>query len=223
MTDLTRAFAVLSCLACACDRESASGPSGAAAIPEASSVAWDEPEGEVRASSSTSYPTLFSRSASASAVHAIWYRLRSYRGSFLRHWRDTFDAPAAPEPAEAAAALEELILAINGPAGFWRKTVATSWLGCDDDPDSEPCRRLVTLYADLAEGDTLLHELEALPPRQAARFLAKNETRIVAYLETCVPHDASATALEQTALYRAHLDEVLAHRVGGARLSHRDL
>ncbi len=209
---------VLSACYLACDRDQ---PTETSAVPAASLLAWDDPgAGEQVARASVH---AFSRSAPTSAADRIWRRLGTFRSSFLRHWRGAFDAPSTPESAEVLAALEELFVAVNGPGGFWRKTVTKEWLGCDDHPGGDTCRRLADINADLAPGDAILRKVESLDVRSAGRFLASNEAAIVAYLDSCVPSAPSASALSVTPIYRKHLRGALEGGFGDTRLSRLEL
>lgn len=222
----------------ACGKDDGGGgvpaaPTGVTAAPTAGGVQWDDPNKQ----SELDWPmqgadampvagaSSFARGAAeGQGSQAIWKRLSSYGGSFLRQWKSALQADGAAEPADIVDAFNELAVAVTGPAGFWRKTVPKSWLGCGELAESAPCKKMAELDKELAQWDEVQKQIESLEPERSARFLARNEARILLYLDTYVPDEPSAEAMRTTKFYRKHLASVLdawAGDDGGA--SNRDL
>ena len=110
---------------------------------------------------------------------------------------------------EVLEAFTELAVAVSGPRGFWRKTVAHRWLGCHRRTDSPACKRMKTLTPELARFDKLVNAIQHLEPRAAARFLRKHYKKLGGYLATYVPVKPSASAMEKTPFFKKHLEPVM--------------
>ena len=219
-----------------CQREESSGadaggPIGTTPAPSVKSVDWDSPDkvSEVEwpvagvAPSESTDVAAFGRGSGNAGVLKIWRRLATYGGTYLKSWRDLLDASAPPPANELVDAFNELALAVTGPTGFWRKTLPARWLGCETETHSEPCRKLGELQPDLAQWDNVQKEIEQLAPERAAHFLARNEARILAYLDMYVPAEPNAEAMAKTPFYQKHLAKVMGARFGSGSANQDDL
>lgn len=189
-----------------------------APAPTADKIAWDDPSkgGELDwpMSGAEAMPTVgasaFGRTGTpGQGSQAIWKRLSSYSGSFLRSWRQALEADDAPPPNDIVDAFNELAFAVTGPTGFWRKTVPGRWLGCESTPDSAPCKKVQELNKDLEQWDQIQKQIESLAPDKSAVFLARNEARILLYLDTYVPTEPSSEAMKATPFYQKNLAQVM--------------
>lgn len=134
----------------------------------------------------------------------VWNRMAEYRTSYLTTWSDAFDA--GPTSAmEVLEAFNELGYAVTGPQGFWRKTVRAQWLGCNFDADTAACEAMDKAMPAMAEWDAFQREIAELDERKARRFLAKNHTRMMRYLDTYVPTAPSASEMKETAFFQQNL------------------
>ena len=222
-------LALISVALFACQKDSPSA--GTATAPTAQTVGWDDPA----KAGGIDWPmpgaeanpavgaSAFSRGGNNQGVLAIWKRLSKYGGSFLKHWRQSLEAADMPASTDVVDAFNELALAVTGPTGFWRKTLPARWLGCETETHSEPCRKLGELQPDLAQWDNVQKEIEQLAPERAAHFLARNEARILAYLDMYVPAEPNAEAMAKTPFYQKHLAKVMGARFGSGSANQDDL
>lgn len=139
----------------------------------------------------------------------LWERLGSYRTSYLASWDSAFDE-APGSPTEVIDAFNELAFAVTGPNGFWRKTVKTQWMGCQNDPETAPCKALTELEPEFASWDRFQQQSAELDGSKARRFLRRNHRKMMEYLDKYVPVEPSASGMKSTELYRAHLATAMA-------------
>ncbi len=142
------------------------------------------------------------------AVAHVWAKMATYDSSYLKRWSDVLHQEPS-SPAEVVDAFNELAFAVTGPKGFWRDTLPNSWLGCQNNPESEPCLKLKEAEPELQKWDKIQAKLSKMSDRKAKRFLSRNEARMMAYFDNYVPSDPSASAMKETGFYKTHLDGVM--------------
>jgi hypothetical protein len=139
---------------------------------------------------------------------ALWSDLSAYEGSFLKSYKGAFESEQ-PEPTEVLEAFNELGFAVTGHGGFWRKTVRDQWLGCQMNAETAACRSMEKALGELADWDAFQEKLAKVSDAGAKRFLARNHRKMNDYLERYVPAEKSATSMEQTGFYKAHLEAAM--------------
>ncbi len=129
------------------------------------------------------------------------------RKVFIRGMVDKLQRPA-PDPADVVDALVETMVQVTGPTGLWRKTMPQEWFGCLAAADSPACLRLRDLERDLRHADALHSEASGLSRGQSSGWLRRSEARVVEYLRTYVPLEASLAGVQATPFYREKLADV---------------
>ncbi len=142
------------------------------------------------------------------AVNGIWKKLEGYQSSYLKTWADALAEPPA-SATEVVDAFNELAFAVTGPQGFWRNTLPKKWLGCENDPESEPCQKLSAEVPKLRKWDKIQAKLSKMSAGKAARFLGRNQGRIMAYFDNYVPQEPSGAAMKDTGFYKDNLEGLL--------------
>jgi len=151
--------------------------------------------------------TGFGRATAESKLTEIRELLMRSDPKFIKGWRAVLADPGAPAT-ELHGALVELMAAITGPAGLWRKTIPQQWLGCRSNPESKPCRAFAGADTHFAKWDRFQRKLDRAPSNPK-RFLVKSHGHIMAYTQTYVPDDRSFSAARRTPFFREHLEEAL--------------
>ena len=150
-----------------------------------------------------------SREGPSSSAVALWTDLARFERSHLQAFSDSFGSAPADD-LEVLNAVNELMVAVTGPGGLWRKTVPTQFFGCENDAESSMCRRLAEENARLSEWDVLQEQLMLVETEKAAaRFLKKKGERIRAYIDTFVPQDGSFSAIRATPFFADNLASAL--------------
>ncbi|MBI5611427.1 MAG: hypothetical protein HY902_21320 [Deltaproteobacteria bacterium] len=129
------------------------------------------------------------------------------RKVFVRAMVDKLQKPA-PDPADVVDALVETMVQVTGPTGLWRKTMPQEWFGCLAAADTPACLRLRDLDRDLRHADALHTEASGLSRGQSGGWLRRSEARVVEYLRTYVPLEASLAGVQATPFYREKLADV---------------
>lgn len=142
------------------------------------------------------------------AVSAVWTKLGTYQGPYLKNWSGAFDQEAG-SPTEVVDAFNELAFSVTGPTGFWRKTLPNQWLGCRNHADSAPCQKLVKATGELQKWDKVQKKLSKMSSGKARHFLSKNQRQIMAYFDNYVPSEINASSMKATAFYKKHLQGVM--------------
>jgi hypothetical protein len=140
---------------------------------------------------------------------ALWSDLSAYEGSFLKSYKGAFVEGEEPQATEVLEAFNELGFAVTGHGGFWRKTVRDQWFGCPMNAETAVCKSLERALGELADWDVFQEKVANVSGPGAKRFLARNHRRMTAYLTRYVPAEKSATSMEQTAFYKAHLEAAM--------------
>ena len=188
------------------------------ASPTAGKVAWDDP---AKASAGLDWPMSGVPAASAGGTQSfgrgdggshtsgeVWQKLGVHAETFLKTWRSQLREPSAA-PSEVLDAFNELAYQITGPTGFWRKTLPQQWLGCSANPDSEACVSVAKVLGELSQWDDIQKRIGGLEASQAKAFLERNAGRMLAYLETYVPAEASSSGMKDTDFYKKKLASIL--------------
>lgn len=151
------------------------------------------------------------RPASDSPQNRVWTQLGSFQDTHLKAWKDALAAGESDSASDVLDAFNELAYTVTGPAGFWRKTLPTQWLGCAANADTDACVALAAAGPDLAKWDAFQAKISTLgSERAAARFLKKNEKRIATYIATYVPVRFSASDIRETGFFKTKLATALA-------------
>jgi hypothetical protein len=138
----------------------------------------------------------------------LWNKMAAYKDSHLKAWKDALiEAPASET--DVLDAFNELAFAVTGPGGFWRRTLPQKWLGCTANPDLPPCLKLKELDPKLGKWDKVQKKIGKLPVRRAKRFLTRNFSKMMAYLDTYVPIEISDSAMKETAFFKENLKEIM--------------
>lgn len=146
---------------------------------------------------SSSKPTKAEKDAD---VAAVWLALGTYKGSFLKNWRDALAKP--PESAhDVLAAFGELMVQVTGPTGIWMKTVPNEWFGCVANPKQPQCEKLKEATAEFRPWGSFRRQMERQSPQSARGWLKRNRRRLLGYIERYVPMQPSLSGLQQTKLY----------------------
>jgi hypothetical protein len=141
-----------------------------------------------------------------SKVTAVWQRLGVFHESHLKSWKEALAAD--PESAsDVLDAFNEMAYAVTGPGGFWRKTLPKKWLGCPQNEELPPCIKLASLEKDLARWDKVQEKIGKLSVKSAKRFLARNYSKMLAYIDTYVPTEFSDSEMKKTGFFKQHLAE----------------
>ncbi len=150
----------------------------------------------------------FGVGGSGNPVATVWKKLGSYQTTYLRTWSDAFSQPPG-SATEVVDAFNELAFAVTGPQGFWRNTLPRKWLGCQNDPDSEPCTRLKDALPKLQQWDKVQAKMSKMSAGKATRFLGRNQKRMMTYFDNYVPTEPSGSAMKETGFYKDNLDGLL--------------
>ena len=144
------------------------------------------------------------------AATELWLRLATYRESFLSSWSEgAFETPK-PRAMTVLKAFAQVVDQVTGPSGFWRDRVPNELLACHSNPDDQVCEGLDQAHADFAEWDELARDIGRLDATRADVFLARNHERMVTYLDTYVPSQASEAGMKQTAFFDQKLKKYVA-------------
>ncbi len=138
----------------------------------------------------------------------LWQSLAKYERNHLRTWRGAFDNQE-PEAIEVLEAWSELAYSITGPGGFWRKTVPHSWLGCAALGNSPACKALDGSKGEFGKWDKFQEKVGNVSEGKAARFLGKNQAKMLDYIKRYVPDAPSASGMEATGFYTDKLEATL--------------
>ena len=133
----------------------------------------------------------------------IWRKLAVFKSPYLSAWAPQLRGPA-PTEAEVLECLNELMVQVFGPTGFWRKTVPIEWLGCHTDPDSDVCGKAVKAGKALAPYDRLQRAMARVSRPAAKAYLAGHATQIETYLDDVVPLQPSLSGMKTTSFYKTH-------------------
>lgn len=140
-------------------------------------------------------------------TEVVWARLASYGDSYLKAWKPQLANPA-PSALETLEALNELMLRVSGPTGFWRKQVP-GWFGCAGDPAKQQCQTLSAANRGFARYDKLQAEMQRLTSANAGAWIQSHYTEIIDYFDTYVPAKASLEGMQETAYFKTTLKSKL--------------
>lgn len=133
----------------------------------------------------------------------VWRKLAVYSHPYLTAWASQLKGPA-PAEVEVLECLNELMVQISGPTGFWRKTVPIDWLGCQMDPASAECGKAVKAGRALAPYDRLQKSMARTTTGSAKGFLKGHASQIETYLDDVVPLQPSLSGMRTTSFYKTH-------------------
>lgn len=136
-------------------------------------------------------------------AEGVWRKLAVFKHPYLTAWAPQLNEPA-PAAGELLECLNELMVQVSGPTGFWRKTVPIEWLGCQVDPGSKVCGQAVKASKALAPYDRLQKSLLRVSRSSAKGFLAAHKKQIEAYLDEVVPLQPSMSGMKTTEFYKQH-------------------
>ena len=83
--------------------------------------------------------------------------------------------------------------------------VRVSWFGCQTDASSTPCKTLKKSMAELAKWDAFQAQISNLSDGREGAFLARNQAKMMGYLDMFVPSRHSETEMKATGFYKQHL------------------
>jgi hypothetical protein len=144
----------------------------------------------------------------SSAKGELWDQLAVYEDSYLREWSDVF-AEGTPPAVDVLSAFNEVGFAVTGEGGLWRNKIPNQWLGCKEDAATAPCKALSAHEDVFVEWDQFQTEIGELNERKARRFIAKNKTRMLEYLDTYVPKGKTNSEIEGTRFFSDSLKPAL--------------
>ncbi len=214
------AGAALALGGCKKDAEPAAPAPAAKEAPAAGKVNWDSPD-KAQSTTEVDWPIAgvaagapggaqsFAKGGAVVHPNAVWQKLGEYKGTvFLKQWRENLSGDPG-SATDIVDAFNELAYAVTGPAGFWRKTVPNQWLGCVENAETEPCKKVTEMQKELGQWDKIQDAISKLAPEKAAAFLSRNSSRMLAYMDTYVPTEPSMTAIKTTPFYKKHLAAAL--------------
>jgi hypothetical protein len=133
----------------------------------------------------------------------VWRQLAVFRSQFLSSWGQQLRGPA-PAEIEVLECLNELLVQVTGPTGFWRKTVPLDWFGCNANADVPQCKHAKAAAKALAPYDRMQQAIGRVSEKGAPAFLKRNAKRIDTLLEDVVPLQASLSGMKTTTFYKKH-------------------
>lgn len=132
-----------------------------------------------------------------------WRQLAVFKGPFLSNWGEQFRGPA-PAEIEVLECLNELLVQVAGPTGFWRRTVPLDWFGCNATPDTAQCKQAKAAGKALAPYERLQKSIGRTSEKSARSFLKRHARTIDRFLEDVVPLQASLSGMKTTTFYKKH-------------------
>ncbi len=132
-----------------------------------------------------------------------WRQLAVFKNQFLTTWRQQLNGPT-PAEIEVLECLNELLVQVTGPTGFWRKTVPQDWFGCTPDSTETQCKQAVAAGRALSPYDRLQKGIGSVSEKGAKALLKRNAKLIDKLLEDVVPLQASLSGMKSSAFYKKH-------------------
>lgn len=139
------------------------------------------------------------------AALTLWADLQRYETPYLAAFAERFEG--APDDAlEVLVTFQELVCAVTGFGGLWRKTVPGEYFGCNDLGETPICQKLASVQKNFTQWDALQEQIMAIDDaRGAETFLAAHLAELQGYLRTYVPSDRSLTAIQATPFFAEQL------------------
>ncbi len=131
-------------------------------------------------------------------------RLDKHSDPFLRMWKDRLRAEHL-DAGEVLAAMAELMVQVTGKTGFWRKMAPAQWFGCHGETPDDVCKKLEKAEPQFRKADALQVSVMAVSHAGATQYIRKNSKKLLEYIDTFVPMDASMSGAQATGFYTAHL------------------
>jgi len=132
---------------------------------------------------------------------SLWKAMAAHEQTYLNAYAEHFRT-MPEDPIELLFAFNELVYAVTGYGGLWRKTVPEKYFGCANNEYIPMCQGFKQLQLDFRKWDSLQEEIMAIQTeRQARRFLEAHGKELHEYIRKFVPRDQSFSAIAETPIY----------------------